>query len=134
MLPIEAPQVEKVSLFPRVTLTQPPGIRERDLLMDHFLADGIDQRAFVLEFLPACVGVSVREVRTRRGKLPGPLGPRRKRAAQTGILKTPLDRDVLGWVLVLNHWLCGSQFLGAIGSPTSGWPRSRMRSKTRSSD
>ncbi|CAK9045200.1 Uncharacterized protein SCF082_LOCUS25562 [Durusdinium trenchii] len=31
------------------------GIRERDLLMDHFLADGIDQRAFVLEFLPACV-------------------------------------------------------------------------------
>ena len=23
--------------------------------MDHFLADGMDQRAFVLEFLPACV-------------------------------------------------------------------------------
>lgn len=31
------------------------GIRERDLLMDHFLADGMDQRAYVLEFLPACV-------------------------------------------------------------------------------
>lgn len=34
------------------------GIRERDLLMDHFLADGVDQRAFVLEFLPACVPIS----------------------------------------------------------------------------
>ena len=31
------------------------GVRERDLLMDHFLADGMEQRAFVLEFLPACV-------------------------------------------------------------------------------
>ena len=35
-----------------------PGIRERDLLMDHFLADGMDQRAYVLEFLPACVQIS----------------------------------------------------------------------------
>eukprot|EP00434_Breviolum_minutum_P012096 symbB.v1.2.010667.t1/scaffold700.1/size171416/8 len=30
-------------------------VRERDLLLDHFLADGIEQRAYVLEFLPACV-------------------------------------------------------------------------------
>jgi len=31
------------------------GDRERSVLVDHFLADGIEKRAFVLEFLPACV-------------------------------------------------------------------------------
>ena len=32
------------------------GTRERSSLTDHFLADGIEERAFNLEFLPNCVG------------------------------------------------------------------------------
>ncbi|CAJ1421769.1 unnamed protein product [Effrenium voratum] len=31
------------------------GLRERRSLTDHFLADGIQEQAFVLEFLPNCV-------------------------------------------------------------------------------
>ncbi|CAE7384136.1 unnamed protein product, partial [Symbiodinium pilosum] len=31
------------------------GYRERNILTEHFLADGISDRAFIFEFLPACV-------------------------------------------------------------------------------
>eukprot|EP00439_Symbiodinium_sp_Y106_P007475 s808_g1.t1 len=31
------------------------GFRERSILTEHFLADGISDRAFIFEFLPACV-------------------------------------------------------------------------------
>ena len=32
-----------------------PGAEEQQTLTDHFLADGIDEVAFVFEFLPDCV-------------------------------------------------------------------------------